>query len=387
MKMSKKIRAIASAALISAMVMSMSGISALAAGIENHTQTKPTTASVTLTKEVQVASSSVIMPDTDFTFSINPASGEGIVSTVDSTTGKVTNAVKVDGNNIVFAGELEAVTFTDEQKKIEFTQNDTLVENENKYRKTTNISFDASKFSKPGVFRYVVSEDVPADSAKYDGMSYNPEGKTYYLDVYVLVENDKQYVGYTVVHSTDNSGATVKEDLKFVNIYNTADLTVTKKVTGNQGNKNQKFNITITVNGVAGEKYKYIQGDKTETAKCDENGVATIPVSLTHDESVVICGLSAHDTFSVLEDDYKTSDGYTTKYHLGNEISGNGQNSLTDVSMNDNDTLVSRNVIVENNKAVTTPTGIIMSFAPYILVLALAGVFAVMFLRKKREDF
>ena len=39
-----------------------------------------------------------------------------------------------------------------------------------------------------------------------------------------------------------------------------------------------------------------------------------------------------------------------------------------------------------NNRDAVTPTGIVMSFAPYILLVALAGVFAVLFLRKRRHE-
>ena len=44
-------------------------------------------------------------------------------------------------------------------------------------------------------------------------------------------------------------------------------------------------------------------------------------------------------------------------------------------------------IVVTNARSATTPTGIAMTFAPYIVMVAFAGVFAVMFLRKKREDF
>ena len=101
-------------------------------------------------------------------------------------------------------------------------------------------------------------------------------------------------------------------------------------------------------------------------------------ITLGHDQTINIYGLSGQDKFTVVEVE-ANKDGYTTTYKLG----GTAKTSITNELEGDSDKAVE----VENNKNATTPTGIIMSFAPYILVLALAGVFAVMFLRKKREDF
>ena len=44
-------------------------------------------------------------------------------------------------------------------------------------------------------------------------------------------------------------------------------------------------------------------------------------------------------------------------------------------------------VAYRNDKVVTTPTGIVMTFGPYVLLIALAGVFATLFFRRKREEF
>lgn len=94
------------------------------------------------------------------------------------------------------------------------------------------------------------------------------------------------------------------------------------------------------------------------------------------------------------------ADGYTTSYYDGisteNEettdvcigtVNAGGTASSVKVETPENGNTADRDVLVDNNKAVTTPTGIAMTFAPYALMVAFAGVFAVMFLRKKREDF
>ena len=43
-------------------------------------------------------------------------------------------------------------------------------------------------------------------------------------------------------------------------------------------------------------------------------------------------------------------------------------------------------VIVDNNKGAVTPTGIVMSVAPYALMLAVAGGLGVVFFNRKKEE-
>ena len=40
---------------------------------------------------------------------------------------------------------------------------------------------------------------------------------------------------------------------------------------------------------------------------------------------------------------------------------------------------------VTNNKAIATPTGVIMTIAPYALMVVLAGAFAVVFLTRRNR--
>ena len=100
------------------------------------------------------------------------------------------------------------------------------------------------------------------------------------------------------------------------------------------------------------------------------SGADPVIYPLKDGESIQIYGLTESDKYTVTEADYG-SDGYTTT---------NG--SKTDVVTDDGDSYT-----VTNDKSVTTPTGIVLSFAPYILLVALAGVFGVLFLRRKKEEF
>ena len=47
---------------------------------------------------------------------------------------------------------------------------------------------------------------------------------------------------------------------------------------------------------------------------------------------------------------------------------------------------VNNAVVCTNLKNAVTPTGIAMTVAPYILMVAVAGIFAILFLRRRHEE-
>lgn len=345
MKMSKRICAMVSTALISAMMMSMSGMSALAASSAN-----PVT-SINLTKTV-TTDGDTYAPNTTFTFNVAPA-------------GPVEKAF--EGKD-AYAGVEGGLTLDEHVYKFEpASVSDWSAA---KFESVGKLEVDGTKFTAPGIYHYTVSET----KGTYDGITYDETVR--HLYVYVLRDgtNDSLYVDSVI---SVKEGATEKDaKLEFINDYGqtvdkTHDLIVTKEVTGNQGDRNKSFKFTIGVTGAEGEWYKLVKTDAAGTETEDKLVSGTpVEIFLKHGESVRIYGLSEADTYSVVEND-ADKDGYTT-------TDGNKSGSLT---------ADGTQITVINNKDVTTPTGIIMSFAPYILILALAGVFAVMFLRKKKEDF
>lgn len=237
---------------------------------------------------------------------------------------------------------------------------------------------------KPGVYHYLVSE-TPTDPA-YDGMEYT----TLKYDLYVIVDVENNVSTIITKRESDEAQTEFSNldegkagQIEFVNNYTTNNLTVRKNVTGNQGDKSKKFTFNINVNGAADEQYIYeiytvndegtIQGDATSNGILISGATAT-PIELTHNQEVVIYGLSNTDTYTVNEQSY-TDEGYTTK--VDNTVGSESSGSIASDKI----------VIFENNKHITTPTGIVTEYAPYILLVAAAGTFAVLFLRKRKEEF
>lgn len=244
------------------------------------------------------------------------------------------------------------------------------------YTKTGKINVNVSVFEKPGVYHYLVTET----QGTYDGITYDVTPRHLYVFV-VNATNGYEVDAIKVV----KDGETAKADnLKIVNSYGDGttnddihDFIIKKTVTGNQGHKNMPFSFTVTINGdntdkAGAEKYMAVKKPKTggeETIHITD-GVAE-NFTLMDGETLHIYGLSGKDTYTVVETDANT-DGYTTT------VPGNAAGTLT-----------ADGITVEfiNHKDVGPATGVAMTFAPYVLLVAAAGgLGAVVLGKKKRED-
>ena len=246
------------------------------------------------------------------------------------------------------------------------------------YTKTGKIKVDATKFTEPGVYHYLVTETQDT----YDGITYDVTPR----HVYVYVVNGTD--GYEVeAVKVVKDGDTAKEDnLKIVNSYGDGstpnddihDFIIKKTVTGNQGHKNKPFSFTVTIDGdnadkEGAEKYMAVKTPKTGEAETIHitDGV-TQTFTLMDSETLHIYGLSEKDKYTVTETDY-SADGYTTTVKEDNAEG----------------TLTADGITVEfiNHKQVGPATGVAMTFAPYVLLVAAAGgLGAVVLGKKKRED-
>jgi len=227
--------------------------------------------------------------------------------------------------------------------------------------KQGTLTYDASKFTKPGIYHYTLTEV----NGGYEGINYDTTAR----DLYVYVQNAAT-AGTYEVYAGELALNGAKNDT-FTNNYgngdndSTHDLTVTKSVTGAQGDANKEFNFTVTVNGAAGENYKFAV-----------NGTVVAPLvsgtqasfTLKSGQSAQIYGLSATDKYTITETD-ANSDGYTTTFDKSSGFVTADNTAITCV----------------NDKQAATPTGIALSVAPYVLMVVLAGAFAFLFLRKRNN--
>lgn len=246
----------------------------------------------------------------------------------------------------------------------------------NSYTKIGTLTTDASVFEGPGIYHYVVSENA----GNFAGITY--DNAVYDVYLYVYGNGDEMYVGNIATVKQGQEGG--KADLTFTNDYGKNngklhDLTVTKDVTGNQGDTEKEFEFTITITGdednerfymdVEGRVYTLVSGEEQSFGLADG-------------ESAVIYGLSEGDKYVVTETDYTETDGYTTSVKVNNNDAAEAL-TTDEVTMGAAD----NNVVFTNNKEVSTPTGIIMNIAPYIILVAFAGIAALVFLRRRNREF
>lgn len=231
-----------------------------------------------------------------------------------------------------------------------------------------SVSYTATitlpEYTAAGIYSYKVSE---VDGG-YDGISYDP---TVY-NMNVFVNKDKEV--YAVTINGAGLGTTGgKKSLNFTNNYTTTSVTVKKVIEGNQADMDATFPITITINGTAGKSYTVVNGNATTEITAAGDGVATTTINLGDEKTYTVYGLSATDTYQVTEST-ANQNGYTTTY---NNDCNNAKAAAVGTT--------AKTAVVTNTKDATAPTGVIMTIAPYALMVVLAGAFAVVFLTRRNR--
>lgn len=267
------------------------------------------------------------------------------------------------------------------------------------------IDEDAFATADLGVYHYTLSEIIPETDAKYPGITYDET--QYHIYVFVREISGERTYNYIAYKDADGAGTVAMEtektdDLSFTNDYGmingeTHDVTISKVLGGNQPSADDEFIFTITINpDKANEKFN-VEYAVTANAEKQFDTIDTAsnsPKTYTIQGSgyIKITGLTDGDEIKVDENDYSGT-GYTTTYAKagGSEgIVGDFEVTSTDGKADFAEFKVTGDgarIEVTNTRNASTPTGIAMTFAPYAVMVAFAGVFAVMFLRKKREDF
>lgn len=355
MKLSKNLGRVATTILATAMLASVSAVPAFAE------DTTPVT-SVPFDKVV-TTDGNTFAPNTAFEFEVKPA--EGGSATIDGDTVTVKKGI----DDVLSVADVQSTPNVADGTKESYTFDGA-------------IAVDATKLEgqEPGIYHYTINEKT----GSYEGIDYDT--KTY--DVYVYYVNNEaltdQYVKAVVVTLDD---AKVGEgSFTFTNNYGDNDtpeddgkihdVIVTKNVEGSLATMSDTFTFEVGVTGADGEVYKVVYTQNGEPVTTSVTSGTPITVNGIGDEDTIhIYGLSENDTYTVTEKD-GVSQGYT----------------VTD-TVDENDGVVSGNVTVDgdtesitNTKNASTPTGIVMNVAPYVLLVVVAAAGCFVFMRKRRED-
>ncbi|MDD6422230.1 MAG: hypothetical protein PUF83_04105, partial [Intestinibaculum porci] len=257
--------------------------------------------------------------------------------------------------------------------------NNSLVQGQNYFEETSTIV--ASKLleglTQPTVFTYTLEEDVPENA---QGFITTDKGTTRNLNIYVGYKDDAAEnagtlsVLYATLAQEDGTKA-----VGFENNYDTQAIHLTKKVTGNQGDKTKKFTFTVNI----ANQYSKVTASGTttnlDTSKLTPNGSHNVSftVDLANDETLDLTGLSKGATYTVTED----KGTYTQTVTVDNETP---EKPLTDAHTINGD---ADTVVFTNTKEGKIPTGIYLNHKlPFnIAGIAILGG-AISLFAKKRHD-
>ena len=357
-------------------------------------------------KKYLVMDENANVPNVSFSFSIAP--GDAVDATESGQAIYAGNDSHVTGSPLF---TVNSVTFSPTDKTWDSKQNDdtvTLESNQKYAKKTLTLDFKRVSFSAPGIYRWVITESRA--EPKPSGIDYdNSYERT--LDVFVKYSdtNENQlevsdYILYNSKKTDGNSDAGSKDD-GFTNTYTTYDLTLTKNVTGNQGDRDKFFKFTVVIsNAVPGTVYdvtlpsegpdqtdltdnevltgdgQNVNLDKLTVGSAQEpatTGSVTATYYLKHNQSIVIKGLTADTKYTITETDY-SSDGYTT---TNTDDDTDGKTTTTkDMGTADH------TVTFTNHKQGTVPTGILLETAPYLILgaVVVAGLVVLFATRRRR---
>lgn len=230
-----------------------------------------------------------------------------------------------------------------------------------------STSISLSNIDRPDVLRAGQTEaDCPATKETADGTVYKFEG--WYTD--------KNFTSESKFNFTED---TISADTTFYAKYvpASANLTVTKTVTGKLGDTNKAFTFTITKDG---KPVNNITEDNIEVSDGaqwlnDGNGKFTLKDGAT----ITFKNLPSGE-YKVVEDDYK-GEKYETSYVVGSGTPENGREVSVTIGTD------AKQIDFTNHRTLEPDLGVLLDTLPYIVILAVvAGGVALLMLRKHRKN-
>lgn len=266
----------------------------------------------------------------------------------------------------------------------------TFTANSNATKDNASITMTLPRYEKVGIYTYQVKE---VDGGTL-GMTY--DDTTYTLQVRVankMLDGKIDPSGDKVCYVTMKADGTKESSVK--NTYNSSNLTISKNVEGNMGDRSNgtKFNFKVTLTVPDGKTLNStITGTNNADVVWNEGKtVGTVTFQLSHGESFTLMNLpydieytvdEMNGTTTVLNQGDKINDTYQVSYdnHKAGTIgTGEGKIAPTNGVINTEVT----NTWGDDN----IDTGVILDNAPYILMLAVvAGGAMTLVIKKRREE-
>lgn len=313
------------------------------------------------------------------------------------------------------------------------------------YSRTVTLPIESSAVEQldPGIYRYTVEEEqksaiYSADGLPeeyiYDGITYDSTKFTVDLYVFRKGEGEPKFVTYEQGTANIPTDKEEKKTLTFVSDYRvdqndstkgTHSVTITNDVTGNMSDPDREFTFTLfpksSTNTTGSETY-YLEV-KNESQKVgldasDKNGTVSpvndgtgklykctalsrLSVTLKDGEFIIVYGLSPMDSVQVVEpyitvsetNDirvFTTGDGYRVTVNGTQpqfQASLKGLGSSVGIVNTGDTAIIDRDMTIGwvHDRNITGPTGLLIDYAPFMVVTALAGVAVVLISRRNKS--
>ncbi len=398
----------------------------------SDTETAPNT--LTFTKEIAVFNddaenvNSVYGPTITYNYKIEPYT----VSASDTVT---------DANGVTVAAKSgidEGVTLTDAvarfvSESVELDNGMAVIHDD--LTASVNLAVFETAGAGAGIYRYKITEALSDDARESAGVTRDSDNysRIRYLDVYLKNTDDGLAVSaYVMFHVGSNESTTIdgteeataatdtqkkttgydsgdnngeapstNGDGNMGDKYYTYNYEVEKEITGSLADKTHKFQFLIetTASANAGQKFNIIKPE-TPANTTEEGEIGTnISVDLADGDKIRITGLPATATVKVTEtnntaDTYKTTiegQNVTDATVASGATIGFDAKALTNYTV-EGKTKPDQTAGLDSTKFINklediSPTGVILTVAPYAFMLGAACFFIALYLKnKKREE-
>lgn len=232
-----------------------------------------------------------------------------------------------------------------------------------------------TEFPSVGIYTYTIQPQAGTTA----GVTYY--AKNIRLVITVIEAEDGQRRIAAIHTESGEPGDTEKSnDIEYT--YSAGSLEVKKLVTGNLGDRDKEFNVTVTFTAPADKEVRSVISYTDGTAQTiatsawkekDGSKQAEVTIALKHNETVTFTNIPYDVTYEVVEADY-TSEA-NGKYDAA-------KYDFTDTAKKIDS--ATDTVTITNNKGTGVDTGVVLDSLPYILLIAVAVVGVVAFTAKKR---
>lgn len=232
-----------------------------------------------------------------------------------------------------------------------------------------SVSISLSNIDRPDVPRAGQTQaEYPLIKPAADGTVYKFEG--WYTDK-----------NFTPESKFDFTEDTISADTTFYAKYvpASANLTVTKTVTGKLGDTNKAFTFTITKADGTSANITEANIETTDNTRAVWQGNGKF--TLKDGASIIFKNLPSGE-YKVIEEDY-SGEKYDTSWQIGTDGEVYEKNSTATVTIGTTE----QTVHFTNHRTLEPDLGVLLDTLPYIVILAVvAGGVALLMLRKRRKE-